>query len=168
MKKSVYFLCAVLVLPFTALANKPDAAPIPPAAAEAKARSVSLTAGCKYQENVTLNVTLNSREKSVKEAKETFEKRVQEIEEFAKKSGVTNMKLSSMNYNINTQPQYSNGVVSGMQDFNLSGNIGYQMDDADVAAALMEELASKNIQSSMSVNSYRNQPCASTGFGIIK
>lgn len=115
---------------------------------------------CPYQEQVTLNVTLAAREKSVREAKTAFDKRIEEVENFARQAGVAKIQVMHRNYNISSQPQYGvNGMVSGIMEYQLNGNVSYQLNDAEVATALMEQLSRQNIQASLNVNAYRNQPC---------
>ncbi len=137
----------------TAQATKPLAEPAPASMGAGK------NSACPRQEQVILNVNFNGKEASIKGAKALFEKRIEEIEEFAKKFGAKKMILTNMNYNISAQANYSNGMMNGITEYQLNGNAGYQMDNADMAASLMEELAKKNISSSMNVSSYAPQPC---------
>ncbi len=111
------------------------------------------------QEQVTLNINFNSRERDIAQAKAAFEKRMADMEAFAKKAGVQKFEMNNMNYNISAQMQSSG--MDGMQlmYYQMNGNLSYQLDNADVAAKLMEQLTGQGVQSSMSVNSYRQQPC---------
>ncbi len=115
---------------------------------------------CPAQEEVTINVTFNSREKTIRDAKNSFDSRVQEVENFARQAGVKKFTVTNMNYSINPQPQYGmNGVVVGITEYQLSGNVGYQLDNSETGVALVEQLARQNIQAALNVSSYRNQPC---------
>lgn len=160
MRAALGVMCFIMV---AAQAQASEKAASPPSADAKEERAVAKPGAgrCPYQEQVTLNVTINGREKTIREAKALFDKRTQEIEEFARQAGSGKININNMNYNINAQPQYgTNGAIVGVVDYQLSGNVGYQLDNAETAVALMEKLEKQNVQSSLNVNAYRNQPCS--------
>lgn len=105
------------------------------------------------QENVTVSVNLNLMADSFAQAKAKYDEKMQAVTDFAKKQNVKKFDLQSMSYNVNSNNNNGNMV------YQLNGNAGYQMDNADAAFKLAEFLTQQKFQVSVSASSYRNGNC---------
>lgn len=116
-------------------------------------------ADCMMKEQANLNVNFNLQAASPREAKEKFDARIRDIEQFAREKKGGKMQLQSLNYSVNTQNAYDYGEPL----YQLSGNASYQLDSAEHAFALMELLSKQKVFSNVNVNMYRNSgmPCES-------
>lgn len=164
--KLLFVLMPVLSVPvWAANEAKPASAPVAEkmttdAVRRAASASASLACTNGMQQQVGLNISLNAREDSIQAAQNIINKRMAELEALAKQNNVQKFVLNSMNYNIATQMQYDGGgQPSRVNYYQFSGNINYQMDNAEAATLMMEKLVAQGVQVSMNVNSHRNGNC---------
>lgn len=122
--------------------------------APATAKSIVANRGECMQENVSLNINFNIPAESFKQAKAKFDEKMKQVEDFSKQQKLTKFELQSMNYNIN--PQNYNGMQN---NFQLNGNMSYQLDSFDSAVKMGEFLTEQKFQVSLNANSYKNGNC---------
>jgi len=112
------------------------------------------------QEQVNVSINFNFQVGSPKEAKETFDARLRDIDAFVKQANLKKWELQSMNYSVSAQ---NNGY--GDTNYQLSGSASYQTDNADQAFALMDQLTKQKLYVNVNVSKYRNNgmPCPASG-----
>ncbi len=127
---------------------------ISPAHAERSVLS-HLMGDCQYNENVTLNIRIQSTDNSPAEARKSFETSLETIRSKAKESGIEDVVINSMNYNINPQNYNNNRPVF----YNTSGNVGLMLKDVEKATELMDVFSKEGMYPSMNVNMHKSGHC---------
>jgi len=117
--------------------------------------------GC-LQETATLGVNFNLKAKSFTDAKEKFDSKIKQMEEFVKQQHVEKFTLQSMNYSVNTQGMNYSGDM-GETTYQLNGNASYQLASADDAFRLGEFLTKQQFTVNVNVNRFGNGPCPDIG-----
>lgn len=101
---------------------------------------------CKMVETVSISLSFSNIPVSLDAVKSNVDERLAEIDALAKDVGIKELIIQNMNYNI-----YSNNGGGYL----LNGSFSLQIDNADLAAALMKALSGKAYVPNLSVNSYR-------------
>lgn len=108
----------------------------------------------------SINVTIQGKAASMKAAKAIFDEKVKLVEDFAKKQGIKEPEINSLNYSINYNPRYDSYGEDRSGSYRLNGNVQIKMDDEEQALTLTEHLIANKMQAGMNVNSYRrNELC---------
>lgn len=136
---------------------------IVPASAHAEERSNVMAllaapakAGCTLTENANVSINFNSIEKDAEAAGNIFDAKVKEIEASAKELKLEKLEVQSMNYSLYP---YNAGAAGAAMQWQLSGNLAFQVLPVARAKDLLALLVKKGYQPSLSVNSYRSGTC---------
>ena len=109
---------------------------------------------CKMVETATVGINFNNVPTDIKSAKSYTQEKADEVITIAKDLGIEDIIVQNMNYNV-----YSNngGGCSGAvaSQYNLNGNISFQIADAEKAANLMEAISEKGYKVNFNMNAYR-------------
>jgi hypothetical protein len=105
---------------------------------------------CEMKETATVNLSFNGVAESPEKILENIESKAHDIQAMATAKGAAKFDLQSKNYSINSASGYGNAG-----GYNYSGNYSYLVEPAALALSLMQEGAKNGMQTSMSVNAYR-------------
>lgn len=122
--------------------------------AQAETQAQAEKPGCAMQEQVSISISFNSQVESPKLAKQRFDEKLAAVDAAAKELKFQKWSLQSMNYSVSP---YNSGYGEG--NYQISGSVSYQTDNADLAFTLMEQLSKQKMQANVSVSSYRNGNC---------
>ena len=149
-------LAGIMAMPvYAQTVETPELPPTPPGVAAAIAKSIPRPVpACPMQENVNLSVNFNIHAKSFAEAKQKYEEKMKQIDDFARQQNVGKFDMQSMNYSINAQSNYDNGIPE--MGYQLSGNASYVLGSSDSAFKLGEFLTQQKFQVGINVSKYKN------------
>lgn len=115
--------------------------------------AAALKPGCVMKETVSVNISFNQKTPSFKEAKAKFDEQMKSIEQYAKQQELKKFDKQSMNYNIYSQ------MDNNSPAYQLSGNVQYQLDNADEAFKFAEFLTAQKFQVNLNSNAYKQGNC---------